>query len=239
MGTSVPSESSPVPATGEGNMTVWGVVVAGGLGRRFGAEKQFLCLNGKPVHLWALEATRSVADGVVLVVPPGRERDPELQTVADRVVAGGDTRAASVRAGLRAVPPEAAIIVVHDAVRPMASTALFRAVVAAVAGGAVAAIPGVPVADTVKSVEDGVVRQTLDRSKLVRVQTPQAFVASILRQAHAVEADWTDDAAVVEAFGVEVVVVPGEDGNVKITSPGDMALLEWRLASTSPSRNLS
>lgn len=238
MGTSVPSESSPVPAAGERNMTVWGVVVAGGLGRRFGAEKQFVLLNGKAVHLWALEATRSVADGVVLVVPAGREKDPELQRVADRVVAGGDTRSASVRAGLSAVPPEAAIIVVHDAVRPMASAALFRAVVAAVAGGAAAAIPGVAVSDTVKSVEDGVVRQTLDRSKLVRVQTPQAFVASILRRAHVVEADGTDDAALVEALGVEVVVVAGEDGNVKITSPDDLALLEWHLASTSPARSL-
>jgi len=210
--------------------------VAAGLGRRFGAEKQFLFLSGRPVHLWAVEATRSVASGVVLVVPPGRENDQELLVGADRVVPGGETRSASVRAGLRAVPEDAAIIVVHDAVRPMASDELFRAVVSAVAAGAEGAIPGVPLADTVKCVEDGVVRSTLDRSNLVRVQTPQAFRASTLRRGHASDPDATDDSAVVEALGAQIVVVPGEEGNVKITSPADLALLEWRLNSGSPAR---
>ncbi|MGA8682453.1 MAG: 2-C-methyl-D-erythritol 4-phosphate cytidylyltransferase [Acidimicrobiales bacterium] len=209
---------------------MWGVVVAAGLGRRFGAEKQFLSLTGKPVHLWAVEATRTVAAGVVLVVPPGREHDPHLALAADRVVAGGKTRSASVRAGLGAVPEDAAIIVVHDAVRPLASEALFRAVVSAVVAGAEGAIPGLDVPDTVKFVEAGVVRSTIERANLVRVQTPQAFRAATLRRAHASETDATDDAAVVEALGARVVVVPGEEGNLKITSPADLALLEWRLA---------
>jgi 2-C-methyl-D-erythritol 4-phosphate cytidylyltransferase len=211
---------------------VWAVVVAAGLGRRFGAEKQFLSLLGRPVHLWAVEASRSVADGVVLVVPLGRENDPDLIAAADRVVAGGETRSQSVRAGLRAVPENAGIIVVHDGVRPMASEVLFRAVVTAVAAGADGAIPGLEVADTVKRVEGGVVRATIDRSNLVRVQTPQAFRASTLRAAHATEAEVTDDSAVLEAIGATVVVVPGEEDNLKITSPADLALLEWRLAST-------
>jgi 2-C-methyl-D-erythritol 4-phosphate cytidylyltransferase len=211
---------------------VWAVVVAAGLGRRFGAEKQFLSLLGRPVHLWAVEASRSVAEGVVLVVPLGRENDPDLIAAADRVVAGGETRSQSVRAGLRAVPENAGIIVVHDGVRPMASEVLFRAVVTAVAAGADGAIPGLEVADTVKRVEGGVVRATIDRSNLVRVQTPQAFRASTLRAAHATEAEVTDDSAVLEAIGATVVVVPGEEDNLKITSPADLALLEWRLAST-------
>ncbi len=211
---------------------VWAVVVAAGLGRRFGAEKQFLSLLGRPVHLWAVEASRSVAEGVVLVVPLGRENDPDLIAAADRVVAGGETRSQSVRAGLRAVPENAGIIVVHDGVRPMASEVLFRAVVTAVASGADGAIPGLKVADTVKRVEGGVVRATIDRSNLVRVQTPQAFRASTLRAAHATEAEVTDDSAVLEAIGATVVVVPGEEDNLKITSPADLALLEWRLAST-------
>jgi 2-C-methyl-D-erythritol 4-phosphate cytidylyltransferase len=170
---------------------------------------------------------------VVLVVPAGSEADPDLLAVADRVVAGGDTRAASVRAGLRVVPQDADIVVVHDAARPLASTDLFRAVVDAVIRGAEGAIPGVPVSDTLKRVDRTVVCDTVDRSDLVQVQTPQAFRASTLRRGHASEPEATDDAAVVEALGGVVVVVPGEDGNIKITTPGDLAILEWRLRETS------
>ncbi|MHB1510239.1 MAG: 2-C-methyl-D-erythritol 4-phosphate cytidylyltransferase [Acidimicrobiales bacterium] len=209
---------------------MWGLVVAAGSGRRFGGEKQFLSLAGKPVHRWAVEATRSVAVGVVLVVPPGREQDANLEGGADIVVAGGDTRSASVRAGLQAVPESAGIIVVHDAARPIASEALFRAVVAAVEAGADAAIPGVPLVDTVKTVEGCIVSSTVDRSNLVRVQTPQAFRSTTLRQAHASGPEGTDDSAAVEAIGAQVVVVLGEEANVKITSPSDLSLLEWRLS---------
>ncbi|MGC9961060.1 MAG: 2-C-methyl-D-erythritol 4-phosphate cytidylyltransferase [Acidimicrobiales bacterium] len=232
------SPDAPVDDREAAGDLVWGIVVAGGLGRRFGAAKQFQSLGGKPVHVWSLEAMRSVANGVVLVVPPGREADPQLASVADRVVAGGETRAESVRAGLAAVPAGADIVVVHDAVRPMASGALFRKVVGAVQAGAVAAIPGVAVSDTIKRVEAGVVRCTIDRASLVRVQTPQAFVAAILRQAHAGQHEATDDSALVEALGLDVMVVPGEDDNIKITSPSDLALLDWRLASSSPVRSV-
>ncbi len=214
----------------------WAIIVAAGLGRRFGAEKQFLSLNGKPVHAWALDAAKAVADGVVLVVPPDRVSGAGFHPGADRIVAGGDTRAASVRAGLAAVPDEATVVIVHDAARPMASVALFRAVLDAVRCGAVAAIPGVAVTDTVKSVKGSVVESTLDRTTLVRVQTPQAFEASVLRRAHLGEPDATDDAALVEALGADVVVVPGEEGNVKITCPEDLRVLEWRLATSTDGR---
>src|SRR6202041_164148 len=111
-------------------------VVAAGLGRRFGGTKQFASLGGRPVYEWAVASVRTVAAGVVLVVPDGSETAAELLAVADCVAAGGETRAASVRAGLRLVPDDAAVVVVHDAARPLASDALFKAVVDAVHGGA-------------------------------------------------------------------------------------------------------
>jgi 2-C-methyl-D-erythritol 4-phosphate cytidylyltransferase len=211
---------------------VWGIVVAAGVGRRFGGPKQFECLAGRPIHEWAVARTRSVAAGIVLVVPAGSEADAELVALADRVVAGGDTRAASVRAGLRAVPEDAGIVVVHDAARPLASTDLFRAVVDAVMRGADGAVPGLQVPDTLKRVDRTVVRETVDRSDLVRVQTPQAFRAASLRRGHSCEPQVTDDAAVVEALGGLIVVVPGDETNLKVTTPADLTILEWFLKST-------
>ncbi len=207
--------------------SVWGIVVAGGLGRRFGGVKQFELLAGRPVHEWAIEGVRSVAEGVVLVVPPEYSSQAPLVDAADRVVSGGITRSQSVRAGLACVPEEAVIVVIHDAVRPLASAALFQAVVGAIADGIDGAIPGLPMLDTVKLVDGGVVQRTLDRRAVVRVQTPQAFRASALRRAHEGEPDATDDAALVESAGGTIVVVPGEEGNLKITSPEDLALMEW------------
>jgi 2-C-methyl-D-erythritol 4-phosphate cytidylyltransferase len=139
------------------------------------------------------------------------------------VVVGGDTRSASVRRGLAAVPAAAEVIVVHDAARPYAEPALFRAVVAAVRAGADGAVPGIPVVDTVKQVApDGTVLATLDRSRLVTVQTPQAFRADVLRAAHAAGGEATDDAALVEGAGGRVVVVPGSPDNRKITVATDL-----------------
>lgn len=204
-------------------MTVAAVVVAGGRGVRFGGPKQFSILGGETVAAHAVRASRRVASFVVLVVPEGYVGRSEG---ADVVVVGGETRAASVRAGLRALP-DCDVVVVHDAARPMASSRLFEAVVAAVEAGADAAIPGLPVTDTVKRVEtrEGrtVVVATEDRSNLVTVQTPQAFRRHVLDGAHAALHDATDDAALVEAAGGSVVVVPGEIANVKITAADDLA----------------
>ena len=202
-------------------MAVWAIVVAAGSGSRFGGPKQYEALGDRRVLDWSLAAARSVATGVVLAVLPERADAPEPE--ADVVVAGGLTRSSSVRAALAAVPASAEVVVVHDGARPLASPALFEAVVAAVRAGADAAVPGLPVADTVKRVLDGVVSATLDRGELVMVQTPQAFSAAALRRAHAVEAAFaTDDAALVEAVGGRVVVVPGEADNAKLTSPADL-----------------
>jgi 2-C-methyl-D-erythritol 4-phosphate cytidylyltransferase len=207
---------------------VWSVVVAGGSGRRFGRPKQYAELAGRPLLAWAVEACHPWSTGVVLVVPAeGDRHDPYG---ADTVVIGGRTRADSVRRGLAAVPPDAEVIVVHDAARPLASAALFRAVIGAVGeqGGADGAVPGLPVGDTIKVVDEaGTVTRTLDRASLVAVQTPQAFRADILRRAHeggaASQADApTDDAMMVEALGGTVRVVEGEPGNLKITTPADL-----------------
>ena len=201
-------------------MTVWAIVVAAGTGSRFGGPKQFADLKGRRVVDWALVASRSVADGVILVVPPTHLEDDS--PAADVVVAGGATRSESVRAGLGAVPVGADVVVVHDAARPFAAPALFESVVACVRAGADAAIPGVPIADTVKRVIDGRVIGTLDRDELVAVQTPQAFAADALRRAHAGGGEATDDAALVEAAGGRVMVVPGDPANTKITLRADL-----------------
>ena len=201
-------------------MSVWAVVVAAGTGARFGTLKQYEHLGDRRVLDWALERTRAVADGVVLVVPA--ERAGESEPGVDAVVAGRDTRAGSVRAGLDAVPDEAEVVVVHDAARPLASAALFERVVAAVRAGADGAVPGVQIADTVKVVDDGAVTETLDRARLVSVQTPQAFASAALRRAHEAGGESTDDAALVEAVGGRVVVVPGEEANSKITTQHDL-----------------
>ena len=203
---------------------VWAVVVAAGSGSRYGGPKQYEMLAGRRVLDWSVDAARKAADGVVLVVPPDRSAD--VEPAADAVVAGGHRRSASVRAGLAAVPASADVVVVHDAARPLASTDLFRAVIAAVASGADGAVPGVALTDTVKRVRDGVVEQTLDRDALVAVQTPQAFSAEVLRRAHAGEPDASDDAALVEAIGGRVVVVPGDVANVKLTTADDLADVE-------------
>lgn len=209
---------------------VWSIVVAGGAGRRFGQMKQFALLGGRPVAAWAVATCRASSDGVVLVVPAGSGNGTDLG--ADTVVEGEATRAGSVRRGLAAVPAEAEVIVVHDAARPLATAALFRAVVAAVESGADAAIPAVPVRDTIKVVDGGrTVTATLDRSTLVAVQTPQAFAAALLRRAHADGAEATDDAALVERLGATVSVVPGEAHNLKITTPDDLRAAEHILES--------
>ena len=217
---------------------MWAIVVAGGSGSRFGGPKQFSELSGRPVVAWSVAAARTVADGVVLVVPPaeagGGPADtaingapPDVGVDADRVVTGGATRARSVRAGLGAVPDEAAIIVVHDAARPLATAALFASVVAAVRSpGVDGAIPVLPVADTLKHVVGDTVQHSVDRDGLVAVQTPQAFVAAALRNAHRTGGEATDDAGLLEAVGATVHTVVGDPHNLKLTRPEDLVLAE-------------
>jgi 2-C-methyl-D-erythritol 4-phosphate cytidylyltransferase len=169
----------------------------------------------------------------VLVVPagtsplsgdPNRQSGCESTWDADHIVAGGATRSESVRAGLAAVPATAGIVVVHDAARPLSRPSLWHAVLDAVVAGADAAIPATSVTDTVKEIGPGGHLVTLDRGRLVAVQTPQAFQASVLRRAHLEGIDATDDAALVEAAGGRVVLVEGDVDNLKVTSPHDLDL---------------
>jgi len=216
MTSSPPSAHLPGP--------VWAVVVAGGSGSRFGTLKQYEPLGGRRVLDWSLDVARAACDGVVLVVPHEQVGVPE--PLADLVVGGGATRSGSVRAGLAVVPDEAGVVLVHDAARPLASRALFGAVVGAVEAGADAAVPAVAVTDTLRRLDGSPV----DRSELVAVQTPQGFRAAALRAVHASEPEATDDASLIEAAGGCVVVVPGEVRNRKITEPDDLVMAEALLA---------
>lgn len=208
---------------------VWAVVAAAGSGTRFGAAKQFADLGGRPVLDRSVAVAAVGAEGVVAVVSAGPDRPPGLRDrlvdlvrpAAVRVVTGGETRSESVRRGLEAVPAAAEVVLVHDGARPLASAELCRRVVAAVRAGADAAVPTVPVADSLRRRGAAV-----DRAEFAAVQTPQGFRAAALRAAHAAEAEATDDATLVEAAGGRVMLVDGEPGNIKITTPADLRMAE-------------
>ena len=196
--------------------------------------KQFLALGGRAILDRTLSAFigSAAVDGIVLALPPSSPDDMKAsyRGVAKviAVVDGGDARTDSVRNALAAVPADAEIVLVHDAVRPLASERLIaRCAELAREHGAV--VPVVPVRDTVKEWDrEGKTLVTRDRSGLMRAQTPQAFRAEILRNAYGTagpgEVAATDDAALVEAAGHPVVPVPGEEANVKITIPEDLRM---------------
>ncbi|TDK24930.1 2-C-methyl-D-erythritol 4-phosphate cytidylyltransferase [Arthrobacter crusticola] len=215
------------------------VIVAAGSGQRLGhgiPKARVLCGG-----LTLLERSlRSVlASGVALeiavVIPAG---DDVLRSVAEslsgavpvRVVAGGASRAGSVRAGIAALSADAPVILVHDAARALTPPDVFKRVVSRLAAGADAVIPVVPVADTVKTVRGGRVEGTPDRNGLRAVQTPQGFTARLLREAHAGTGAGdpliTDDAMLIEATGTPVVTVEGDPAAFKVTTPLDLMLAE-------------
>ena len=211
---------SPAHSSRDDLENVWTIVVAGGSGLRFGSRKQFVEIEGRTVLQRSVDAATSRCSGVVVVVPADAVDSTPIEagTRELRVVAGGASRAESVRAGLCVVPADATIVLVHDAARPLASTELFGRVIEAVARGARAVVPAIPVTDTIRHRDGGVV----DRADLLAVQTPQGFDVATLRNAHAHGDDATDDATLVEALGQEVVIVEGEAGNNKLTDPTDL-----------------
>lgn len=192
-------------------------------------RKQYLELEGEPVVVRAMRPflDHPDVDWVVVALPSDDVADPPFPVPAGvTVVAGGDERGDSVRRALEAVPEGAAVVLIHDAARPLLSRAVLDRVLDAVAPGT-GAIAAVPVSDTLKRVGDGgVVTGTLDRAGLWRAQTPQGFPRTMIleayRRAAAEGVVATDDASLIERYGGRVVVVDGDPRNLKITRPEDL-----------------
>jgi 2-C-methyl-D-erythritol 4-phosphate cytidylyltransferase len=217
-------------------MSAWAVLVAAGRGERLGDDrpKAFARLGELPLlaePVRRLDESEWI-DSIVLVAPPGWEEPAILlaeEVGASKVascVVGGECRTDSVRAGVAEVPEEAAVILVHDAARPIVSDDVVGRLVEALGQGFDGAVPVLQVADTVKRVRDGVVVETLDRDGLVHVQTPQAFVAPVLRAALERARDrssrLTDCASLVEAHGGRVKAVEGDERLLKVTTRADL-----------------
>lgn len=230
------TEGSATPG-GEHSSTTWAILVAAGSGDRLGADrpKAFVALGGRVLLAESLERLDASAwiDAVVVAVPPDWEEAAIVlaeELVASKVaavVAGGATRAESVRAALAEVPDDALVVIVHDAARPLIDDVVIERVIEPLAEGVDGVVPGLPLTDTVKRVEGGLVVETLDRTALVTIQTPQAFSATALRAAYRGEAslDAPDCASLVEARGGRIRVVAGDVRLLKITTPADLALV--------------
>lgn len=217
------------------------VIVAAGSGERFGGEvaKQFVELGGRPIVAWAARAFRAhAAVGRIVIVTPEEiwARPPGwLIRECDEIAAGGSSRTDSVARGVTATRPEAAVILIHDGVRPFASVELIDRV--GRAAERAPAVPTLPVVETIKEVDGrGRVLGTVNRARLRRAQTPQGFPATLLRELLAEcrpQSELTDDAALCESRGLAVRAVAGDPHNIKITSPADLAFAEWLLETRS------
>ncbi len=214
----------------------FGIIAAGGRGARLGATvpKFELELEGRPLLAYTLEVFQDAPsiESVVLVVPPDRKEAWSVSRLRELglskpavTVAGGTTRRGSVGLGLLAVEGESGVAVVHDAARPLLTVELLERA-CDIPAGADGVVTAVPVTDTVKEVDSSVVTATLDRERLVAVQTPQAFRLDVLRNAHAAAErdafEGTDDASLVERIGGRIVVVEGSRENIKVTYGEDL-----------------
>lgn len=209
------------------------ILVAAGSGVRLGGEvpKAVRPLAGRPLVSWSVAALAAGGVTEVVVVVGDGLADVFAEALEDaaipwRLVTGGATRQESVARGIAALP-EGEIVLVHDAARPLVPADVVRGVVEAVRSGAAAVIPVVPMSDTIRQVT-GAGSVVVDRSTLHAVQTPQGFARGVLVRAHAAAAgsDYTDDAAVCEASGYTVLLVPGSREALKITEPYDLAVAE-------------
>ena len=215
-------------------MTTAAVVAAAGSGVRLGAgmPKALVRVGDRTLLELSVEVMLAAVDLVVVTAPPGLLDEFAALVPAARVVAGGETRQASVRAALAVIPPDVDAVLVHDAARALVPGDVVRRVLDALHAGAEAVIPVLPLADTVKEVDAaGSVVRTIDRSSLRAVQTPQGFRRTTLERAHeAAVSDVTDDAALVEALGVPVMTVEGSSEGLKVTTPADLDVAEAILA---------
>jgi 2-C-methyl-D-erythritol 4-phosphate cytidylyltransferase len=222
-------------------LSVWAVLAAGGSGERLGLDrpKAFAPLRERPLlaePVERLDASEWI-DAIVVAVPAGWEEPAILlseELGAGKVVTcvqGGGTRTESVRSALSEIPDEADVILVHDAARPLVDDEVVERVLRPLSEGWQGVVPALPLADTVKRVRGDEVLETIDREDLVAVQTPQAFLADILRTALGGDvADATDCASLVEAAGGRVRIVPGDPRLVKVTTSSDLELVERLLA---------
>jgi 2-C-methyl-D-erythritol 4-phosphate cytidylyltransferase len=218
-------------------MSTWAVIVAAGSGDRLAADrpKAFARLGDRPLLAESLERLERSdwVDGIVIACPEGWEEPAILlaeELGASKVaqaVTGGASRAESVRLGVNEVPPGAVALLVHDAARPLLAEDVISRVLGALGEGYEGAVPALPVPDTIKRVEGGEVVETLSRDGLVAAQTPQAFVADVLRAALAGDVDGASDcASLVEASGGRVKVVEGDPRLLKVTTPQDLLVVE-------------
>jgi 2-C-methyl-D-erythritol 4-phosphate cytidylyltransferase len=218
-------------------VSVWAVLAAAGRGERLGSDrpKAFARLGGRPLLAESLERLEESGwiDAIVIAAPPDWEEPSILvaeeiaATKVSSAVAGGDSRSESVRLALEEVPGDAAVVLVHDAARPLLSEAVIERVLAPLSEGWDGVVPAVPLADTVKRVDGDRVLETLSRDDLVAVQTPQAFLADVLRRAVGGDVSQaTDCASLVEAQGGRVKVVEGDARLLKVTDADDLALVE-------------
>jgi 2-C-methyl-D-erythritol 4-phosphate cytidylyltransferase len=222
-------------------VSTWAILVAAGRGQRLGGDrpKAFAALGGRVLlaeSIERLEASEWI-DAIVIVVPDEWEEPSILlaeELGAGKVraaVSGGATRADSVRAGLAEVHDDALIVLVHDAARPLLPEDVIARVLGGLGEGWDGAVAGLALADTVKRVDaHGRVAETVDRSGLYAIQTPQAFLASTLRDALLRGEEASDCAGLVERAGGRVRVVEGDPRLVKVTSPSDLAFVETLLA---------
>ncbi len=242
--------------------TTAAIVVAAGAGERFGSTKQLAEIGGQTVIEWSVKTAAAACQQVVVVLSPAAikansadETDTgtsrTLREINADVVAGGATRLDSVRAGLSVLREEVEVVVVHDAVRPGATKAMFEAVIGAVLAGADAAVPMLRVFDTLKRIKpvrsdngSGVVLETLDRNQFALAQTPQAFAREVLTTAYEAAAKsreactFTDDASLVEAQGGKVLVVEGDFAAHKITTPVDLDVVAALMGLTGSAPNV-
>ncbi len=224
-------------------MSTWAVLVAAGRGERLGGDrpKAFAPLRGRPLLAESLERLEASdwIDAIVVVAPEGWE-EPSILVAEElgcgkvtATVTGGASRAESVRLGVAEAASDAAVLLVHDAARPLLPEDVIERVLGALVAGWDGAVPGLAVADTIKRVDGELVVETLPRAELMAVQTPQAFAADMLRPALEGDVSGASDcASLVEARGGRVAVVRGDERLLKVTTPADLALVESWLAET-------
>jgi len=212
------------------------IVPSAGIGRRFGKEKVFIPLMGEPLIYWSINVLHQI-DEIVEIIPVLREEQQKewIKIVEEgefkkikKIASGGKERQESVYNALMMIDLTDSFVMIHDGARPLVSKELLKRIINAMDEEIDGVIPVIPVKDTIKEINNGIVVRTLKRDALVSVQTPQLFRFKTLKNAYIKykEEFFTDDASVVEKYGGKIKVIPGEYKNIKITTPEDIIIAE-------------